>query len=666
MNLSEMLQVAACLGSTFDPSTLRCGWSKRSGDSDDYAEFHAALGGLEKEGLVVKVSSRPRRFSFVHDKIHEAAVDLIPLASRSKFRRHIGELLLQNLGKDRLSSEIFVVVNLLNDVQPHILERESRLRMAELNHQANTRAVTMSSFDSAARYAERDIAFLGGDTFVGDTFGVTLGLFTIGARSERAMGNVETLERYCMSVIKRDDIPLEDKFGVYNTWVDHLLNRNKSEAVAMCIEILSFFDCEIPNNAEDISREMLEGLEQVTTTARTHRLSSLPMLTDKAKLQTIHWLDRLSEGLYVTGDDRFGLPLFRSLKLTLEYGISAYSSVAFAHAGIMLVVAGDFETAAVYGDLAMEALTMSDTEALAARTLLYVNNFISPMTNPLKNSYDPLMEAYDIGTRMGDTESLSWAAGCLLQLRFYGGAPLDALQNDLEKLMPQMKACYAFMQPIYQAVLNPLGQDNLDDPSSLVGIAISNKVFDSCLDDLFSKVSICLHQCMLLTYLGEHVKHAELLSGMGIDYVAQALKGGPDVLTNTFLNGLSCFAAAQETGEERYAELGEICHNRIKTWVEKGNPNVKHYDLFLDAEYAVLKEQHIAATQKYESAIGIALECGFVQDAALACERFCEFHVCISGDSKEAERWIRQAAVYWSRWVLWVRYFICRRIMEIF
>jgi len=66
--LSEILQVAACLGSTFDQSTLRCGWSKGTTDSDDDCEFHAALEPLEKEGLLVKVSSIPPRFGFVHDK----------------------------------------------------------------------------------------------------------------------------------------------------------------------------------------------------------------------------------------------------------------------------------------------------------------------------------------------------------------------------------------------------------------------------------------------------------------------------------------------------------------------------------------------------------------------------------------------------------------------
>jgi len=655
-NMSEMLQVAACLGSTFDGNTLLCGWSRYSKDREDDEEFHVTLVCLEEEGLLVRVSSMPPRFSFVHDRIHEAAVDLVPLASRSIYRRNVGELLMKTLRKDRLSSEIFVVVNLLNDVEPQMLARESRLQMARLNYEASARAVMVSAFDSAARYAERGIAFLGDDALAGDTYDVSLGLFTIGAKSECAMGNVETLERYCMSVINRDDVPLEDKFGVFNTWFDLLMNRDTAEAVAWCIDILKYFDCDIPMNAKEGSTELERCLDEITTTARSHRLSTIPMMTDKARLQTVHWLDRLVGSLYVRGDDRLAFQVFQSLKLTFEYGISPYSSVAFAQTALILVgVAGDLQTAAVYGDLALEALAKCDTKALASRTLFLVHSLVFPWTKPLKDMYDPLMEAYHIGNKTGDTENMGWAAINFLQLRLYAGAPLDALQGDLERFMSHIKAvknviCFTFMQPVYQAVLNLIGNDNLDDPSSLVGVALPSTMFDSCLDDPFFKPSICIHQCMLLTYFGEHVKHARLLAGMGVDYVVQALMAAPENMINTFLNGFSCFAAAHETGEERYSELGAICHKRIKSWVDMGNPNVKHYDLFLDAEYAILQERYSAAIQNYESAIRVALEGGFVQDAALACERLGEFHVYISDDLKEAERWIRQALGYWSTW----------------
>jgi len=379
-------------------------------------------------------------------------------------------------------------------------------------------------------------------------------------------------------------------------------------------------------------------------------------MTDKKILQTMHWLEKLFPCLYESGDNRIPLGIFRSLSLTLEHGISAYSSVAVAQTALILVgLTGDLRSARIYGQHALELIDKVDTRALAARTLFLVHSFVFPWTKPLKDSYEQLIEAYIVGHRTGDIENMSWAAVNWLQLKLYAGAPLHALKVDFDVLMSQMKAmkkhrAYTFMQPVYQAVLNLIGKDNMDDPSSLVGVALPSTMFDSCLDDPFFKPSICIHQCMLLTYFGEHVKHIRLLAGMGIDYVVQALMAAPENMINTFLNGFSCFAAAHETGEESYAELGQICRDRIKNWVDMGNPNVKHYDLFLDAEYSVLKGQRVSAVQSYKAAIGVALEGGFVQDAALACERLGELHAYGSGDLREAQCWLRRSAGYWVAW----------------
>jgi len=654
-DLSNILQVAACLGSTFDQSTLLAGISSHI---DDEVQLRAAVSDLQNEGLLVKVSSVPPRFSFVHDKIHEAAVDLVPLVSRSKYRRDVGELLFQNIRADRLATEIFVVVNLLNEVEPKMLGRDSRLQMARLNHQASVRAVMVSAFDAAARYAERGIAFLDDDALVDDTYDVSLGLFTIGAKSEGALGNVETLERYCMAVLQCDDISLDDKFGVYNTWVDHLSNRNIKEAVALCIDILGRLNCHIPKAGASVGVELAWHLLRIKRRGRKLRLFGLKTMTDKTKLQVMHWLDRLFSCCYTSGDERLTVAVFRSLHLTLEHGISVYSSVAFVQSGLLLIgLKDDLQTANFYGDLGLELIEKGDTKALAARTLFVGRSFVSAWMTPLKDSFEPLTKAYNIGLTTGDTENMSWAAVNWLQLQLYAGANLDTLQVDFEELLSQMKAmkmhlAYTFMQPVYQAVLNLLGADNLDDPTNLVGKALSQDEFNTCLSDPFFKPSLCIHKCLVLTYFGKHRHHAELFAGMGPDYVAQALMAAPENMINTFVNGLSCFAAAHEAGEKRYATLGKVCRDRIKKWTKQGNPNVRHYDVFLDAEYYALKKKKgVDVVETYKRAISASLDGDFIQDAALACERLGEFHLTESpGNLDEGYRQIRQASEYWMAW----------------
>jgi len=168
----------------------------------------------------------------------------------------------------------------------------------------------------------------------------------------------------------------------------------------------------------------------------------------------------------------------------------------------------------------------------------------------------------------------------------------------------------------------------------------------------FFKPSLCIHECLLLRYFGKHKHHAELFTGMGPDYVAQALPAAPENMINTFINGLSCFAAARETGEKRHAKLGQVCRDRIKKWAKQGNPNVQHYNLFLGAEYHALKgTKRLDVVKRYKNAIRSSLDGDFIQDAALACERLGEFQMTVSPcDMREGYRQIRQAAEYWMTW----------------
>jgi len=323
---------------------------------------------------------------------------------------------------------------------------------------------------------------------------------------------------------------------------------------------------------------------------------------------------------------------------------------------VLIAFLNDLQAGSAYGEYALEALAKSESKALAAKTLTYVYSFVFPWTKPLREMFKPLMKGHDAGLRTGDTESLGWAAlKNLLQLRLYAGTCLDELAVNFEQLSSQMKAmklnlAYTFMQPVHQAVLNLTGIDNVNDPTSPVGKVLSQDEFDACFLDRFYKPLLCIHECLLLTYFGKHERHAQLLADMGPNYVVEALPSAPENMINTFVNGLSSFTAARETGQKRYAKLGTLCRDRIKKWKKQGNPNVIHYDMFLGAEYHALKgTKRSDVVKMYNSrAIRTSLDGDFIQDAALACKRLGEFQMTVSPcNMNEGYRQIRKAAEYW-------------------
>ena len=81
-----------------------------------------------------------------------------------------------------------------------------------------------------------------------------------------------------------------------------------------------------------------------------------------------------------------------------------------------------------------------------------------------------------------------------------------------------------------------------------------------------------------------------------------------------------------------------------------GNPNVRHYDVLLDAEYAALKKDFQLAQRFYHSAMVTASLDGFVHDAALATERYGDFLLQDLGDTKRAATQFQEAARLYSDW----------------
>jgi predicted ATPase len=214
------LKLASCLGSTFDYRYIEIAWKKSSieliGD-DRETTCLEVLEDLSKVGFLIRGSSDQRLFSWVHDKIREAATNLIPESMQPMYKREIGETLLGELTAAELDSMIFVVVDLLNFSSFHDLSAHERHELAHLNLMASKKAIKLSSFESAAKYAGKGMELLDDGAWDKDDYMLPLQLYSSGATSEGFLGNLRVMEQYCKTVISKDRIPLNDKLEVYST-----------------------------------------------------------------------------------------------------------------------------------------------------------------------------------------------------------------------------------------------------------------------------------------------------------------------------------------------------------------------------------------------------------------------------------------------------------------
>jgi hypothetical protein len=257
--------------------------------------------------------------------------------------------------------------------------------------------------------------------------------------------------------------------------------------------------------------------------------------------------------------------------------------------------------------------------------------------------------------RHRDTESAMYSIYVWLIYKYLIGSSLEGLEADSFVYLKQMKALKRdqsvyLTKALRQVVLNLLGRENADDPTRFSGDSLSEEELELYRDNPVIGSSFLVYHGILLTYFGEHVHYADMVIQLGHDHLQKAQVASPNNLWDTFLKGVSCFAAAQETGLKKYAKLGQIFRSKIQSWLDMGNPNVKHYGLLLDAEWTAFQGDKYDAIKQYEAAIVRAGRGGYQQDAALATERLGEFYLRIMGDRGDAAYQIEQSIKYWREW----------------
>jgi predicted ATPase len=300
---------------------------------------------------------------------------------------------------------IFVIVNLLNeglDLQNEgssFMEVVDRVRLAELNLQATRKAVALSAFTSASKYAKKGIQLLPENSW-SEHYDLALELNSCAAESEGSLGNKEAMEYYCNKVLNRSEVPLSDKLRVYYVLVDNMANTYRhKEAVDILLTILKQMGCSFPSTSLSRNLAIVFGLIRVKHSLRSWTpgdISNMPIMKDAMQIHTQRLLDRLSESSYMCGSNELLLPLslFKNMNIMLRHGICECSPSHLAGCGLLLTgILGDLQGGSKMADYALLLLEKLKTRReVGSNTKMMADGFLLPWTRPAPLSFKPLLE----------------------------------------------------------------------------------------------------------------------------------------------------------------------------------------------------------------------------------------------------------------------------------
>jgi histidine kinase len=658
----DVLQLAACVGNTFELKTLSIVAARSPRDT-----AHALWAALQ-EGLLLPmgeaykfiedvraaeqlVASRGGgtgleafaaldlwqvSYRFLHDRVQQAAYSLIPEEKRPEVHLRIGQLMLLALEPEARDEQLFTIAGHLNHGASLLGSQQERDDLAGLNLAAGRKAKASAAYAAAKEYLLAGIALLGGERWV-RRHELALKLHTQAAESCFLSGDIESMEHHIAQVLAHARDPLE-KLHVYETKCSALVvsQQRYKEAIEHGLELLSELGIDFPRpvTPEHVAAASAEVTAALRVGGRPIKeLAFLPPMTDPRLLAAMRLLSRLTPVAQAAEQPLAVAVILRQISLALKHGNEGSMAVNYVFYSSVLTAAGNFDAAYEFGRLALHVLEHYDAREYAARVICTWNVLARSFKESLRESLRGCQETYPIALELGDIEYAGWLVDWCVFLPFFLGhqlAEADANAARWSQVLLTMKNEVAlnYANIAHQTVQNLRGLT--EEPCLLVG-AIYDETKAAPLhmesSDRYAKAMALFFKLMLCGFLGRYAEAIEL-SKMAEIQMAVLANGGPFLLIYCFFDTLAHLALQPAAfSEERERTRERVATNLAKMKVCAENAPMNYaarYTLLLAEQSRIEGETERARAQFYR-AIALAQEHQWPHDEALATERFASF-----------------------------------------
>jgi diguanylate cyclase (GGDEF)-like protein len=672
-----ILQFAACMGSKFDLKTLAI---IKENDPQNIAQklqeaiaedLICCLGSktkfIEYQTIIkqtIDITSKSQfldlskyNFKFIHDRIQQAAYSLISEAEKKSLHLQIGRMLLQHITSQEREEKIFDIMNQLNmgiELVTNPLERE---KIAQLNLIAGQKAKISAAYESALSYLKTGIELLAKNCWK-NQYNLTLKLHIEAVESAYLNTDIELMKVLAEVVLEQAQTILE-KIKVYKIIIQAKIGENQCiEAVKTAISVLKLLDIHFSEQPtiEQIGLE-LHHTKQELGTRSVEELIDLPIMTNPEKLAAMQIISSTISATYFACPEMMPLFVFTLVNLSLKYGNTAISASAYAHYGLVLCgIFSEINYGYRFGELALKLLDKSEYTEVKAKTLHVVNGFIKHFKEPVKETINLSLQAYEIGLQTGDIEYAAHGASMYALNAYFSGCELGKLEAQLtaySQMMYQLKqeADRDFIEIYHQAILNLM--DRSKNPCCLVGSAYDEEKMLHLHEQINNNSSIYIInlQKSILSYLFEELN----LALEHINIASEYLSGGiGSLLSAQFYLYNSLIKLATLSKFERSQQdllLDQIAENqqKIKLWADFAPSNYLNKFYLVEAERARVLNQQIEAMNYYDCAIKLSKQNEYLNDEALAYELAAKFYIS-QGKDLIAQAYLQESYYSYLKW----------------
>lgn len=646
-----ILQFAACIGGVFDLRTLTVA------ANSSYEHVKAALKETIKDGLVLQYGDNT--YKFQHDRIQQAAYNMIPTDLRAGIHLQIGTMLAKNTG---IETDVFAVVNQFNLALDLILEPEEKARLADLNLAAGKKAKASTAYGPAYRYLQTGIGLLGPDSWAAH-YELTLHLHEEAAEAAYLLGAYNETDILVDNVLQNAQTVL-DKTMAYMVRIDtYIAQSSINKAVESGLEILGLLGLNIPEKpgAVYIDRQVFKTKwlsSGLWRGKQVEELLDLPPMSDPVSIAQMEIMNTIFSALYITNDPLMPMDATLMAELSMRYGNDTVSPYGYATYGFVLCARyGDIDTGYRFGQLALrlqEEMIMRSKGA--AKTIYAVHGFSTHSKQHLRDCLPGLLEVSRIGMETGDFEYAGRALTLHPRYMFLLGEPLQQVYKIIEhniQTITQLKqqGSLIYLAIAQQAVANLLHET--PDPTRLDGPYYEEEKMlplHTANNDTYGIFQVYFHKLLLAYVFNDYVRareYADQVRERVLSSTAQYF-----YYYSFAYDSLALLASLDNaTPTERRAMLKRVAGNqaKLKKWAHYAPMNHQHRWHMVEGELARVNSHYQLAHDHFLQAIELANQSGYVYEEALAFELLGRLHY-KKGSLVVSSTFLKEARVCYARW----------------
>lgn len=597
-------------------------------------------------------ASHTHDFRFVHDRVQQAAYELLNQSERAAIHAKLGRMLLAHAHIDTEAKQLFHLCDHLNHGKAHLSSQELK-HLLHFNLLAAKRAKEATAYRDALRYLDQARSLTPSNLQESDR-DLFQRILRSQADCEYLIGEFEAAEANYNTLLQLPSSPFDraQVLAAKMTLLDHI--GRYDDTIDCGLEALECLGQGLPRHPSQVTilTELAKALLRLQR-EDIAKLADHPPMEGKEDQLAVEVLQKFFASAYFRNQELLALGITRMVNLSLKKGNTPSSALAYAFFGMILgSQLGAHKRGGQFGELAIAVNEKFDDAKFRAQTLVIAGSLVLPWTRPLNKTLPILYRAINSGMTAGDLMYAGYAASLQTIHRLVQGVNLtQVIQSSRDHVAMLRRIQYPdnlyYFLTVLRAAHHLIGREL--DPSLYTERERSTEHFrDDILQIGRERVAMvynlyCVFEEMQAYLLGD-LKTAEEHCRTAEENIALSI-ALPQTVEHAFWT-IMTFAV---TDARHSRKLLQKLRKRLETWAKFCPENIEHKYLLADAELHRAAGKPDSAGELYQKALNVAKrnQCLYIE--ALACERLGDL-LLRQKDEPQARSYLEEACTHYRNW----------------